>query len=132
MCFFCPAFVMPLCASVYLCLVVTCWGRADLLLSFVVSYCEFITFLLVSWVRYGTYLYRFLIFAPILTLLVSIAKQAGLNIILREIQKTGFLKSQPIWNPCNMYRLPTPLYEQIKTRTVTFISKHLFRKGKNV
>ena len=24
-------FVMPLCASVYLCLVVTCWERADLL-----------------------------------------------------------------------------------------------------
>ena len=32
---FCPlsyfAFVIPLCASVYLCLVVTCWERADLL-----------------------------------------------------------------------------------------------------
>ena len=33
MCFFCLAFVMPLCASVYmtLCLVVNCWERADLL-----------------------------------------------------------------------------------------------------
>ena len=32
--FFCLMFVMhndPLCASVYLCLVVTCWERADLL-----------------------------------------------------------------------------------------------------
>ena len=29
--FFCLVFVMPLCASVYLCLVVTCWERADLL-----------------------------------------------------------------------------------------------------
>ena len=29
--FFCLAFVMPLCVSVYLCLVVTCWERADLL-----------------------------------------------------------------------------------------------------
>ena len=28
---FLPAFVMPLCASVYLGLVVTCWERADLL-----------------------------------------------------------------------------------------------------
>ena len=27
----CLAFVMPLCASVYLCLVVTCWEKADLL-----------------------------------------------------------------------------------------------------
>ena len=29
--FFCLVFVMPLCASVYLCLVVICWERADLL-----------------------------------------------------------------------------------------------------
>ena len=29
--FFYLVFVMPLCASVYLCLVVTCWKRADLL-----------------------------------------------------------------------------------------------------
>ena len=29
--FFCLVFVRPLCASVYLCLVVTCWERADLL-----------------------------------------------------------------------------------------------------
>ena len=28
--FFCPVLVMPLYASVYLCLVVTCWERADL------------------------------------------------------------------------------------------------------
>ena len=28
---FCLVFVMPLCVSVYLCLVVTCWERADLL-----------------------------------------------------------------------------------------------------
>ena len=31
LCFFCLAFAMPLCASVYMCLVVTCWERADLL-----------------------------------------------------------------------------------------------------
>ena len=29
--FFCLVFVMPLCASVYMCFVVTCWERADLL-----------------------------------------------------------------------------------------------------
>ena len=29
--FFCIVFAMPLCASVYMCLVVTCWERADLL-----------------------------------------------------------------------------------------------------
>ena len=29
--FFCLAFAMPLCVSVYMCIVVTCWERADLL-----------------------------------------------------------------------------------------------------
>ena len=28
--FFCPVFAMPLCASVYMNLEVTCWERADL------------------------------------------------------------------------------------------------------
>ena len=37
-------------------------------LSFVVPNCEFVTFPLVSWVRCGTWLYRYLIFAPLLTL----------------------------------------------------------------
>ena len=31
LCYFCLIFVMPSCASVYWCLVVTCWKRADLL-----------------------------------------------------------------------------------------------------
>ena len=30
LCLFCLVFAMPLCASVYMCLVVTCWERADL------------------------------------------------------------------------------------------------------
>ena len=34
---FCLVFAMSLCASVYMCFVVTCWERADLLLSFEVS-----------------------------------------------------------------------------------------------
>ena len=39
--------------------------------SFPVSSCELVTFPLVSWVRCGTWLYRFLIFAPLLTLTSS-------------------------------------------------------------
>ena len=31
LCFFCPVFAMPLCAPVYMCHVVTCMERADLL-----------------------------------------------------------------------------------------------------
>ena len=71
--FFCLVFAVSLCASVKLCLVVTCWERAGLLalvcallspagkglaswLSFVVSTCncEFAAFPLVSWVMFGT------------------------------------------------------------------------------
>ena len=65
---FCLVFAMSLCASVYMCFVVTCWERADLLALICGVYCEFVTFPLISWVRCGTCLYRFLIFAPLLTL----------------------------------------------------------------
>ena len=60
--------LLCLCASVYMCFVVTCWERADLLALVCGVFCEFVTFPLVSWVRCGTWLYRFLIFAPLLTL----------------------------------------------------------------
>ena len=65
---FCLVFAMSLCASVYVCFVVTCWERADLLALVCGVFCEFVTFPLVPWVRCGTCLYRFLIFAPLLTL----------------------------------------------------------------
>ena len=42
------------CASVYMCFVVTCWERADLLALVCGVFCEFVTFPLVSWVRCGT------------------------------------------------------------------------------
>ena len=42
-------------------------------LSFVVSNCEFVTFPLVSWVR----LYRFLIFAPLLTSILEFKNEYG-------------------------------------------------------
>ena len=43
--FFCIVFALPLWASVFMCLVVTCWTSW---LSYVVSNCEFVTFPLVS------------------------------------------------------------------------------------
>ena len=50
----CLVFAMSLCASVYMCFVVTCWERADLLALVCGVFCEFVTFPLVSWVRCGT------------------------------------------------------------------------------
>ena len=51
---FCLVFAMSLCAYVNMCFVVTCWERADLLALVFGVYYEFVTFLLVSWVRCGT------------------------------------------------------------------------------
>ena len=50
---FCLVFAMSLCASVYMCFVVTCWERADHLALVCGVYCKFVTFPLVSWVRCG-------------------------------------------------------------------------------
>ena len=74
------SFVDLLCFCSVLCLLCLCarlfscglWSPAGKgltsWLSFVVSNCEFVTFQLVSWVTCCTWLYRFLIFAPLLTL----------------------------------------------------------------
>ena len=70
LCFCSDLCLLCLCASVYMCFVVTCWERADLLALVCGVFCEFVTFPLVSWVRCGTWLYWFLIFAPLLTLLM--------------------------------------------------------------
>ena len=64
---FCLVFAMSLCASFYMALWSLAGKGLTSWLSFVVSHCEFVTFPLVSWVRCGTWLYRFLIFAPLLT-----------------------------------------------------------------
>ena len=60
--------LLCLCACLYICALWSPAGKGlTSWLSFVVSKCEFVTFPLVAWVRCGTGLYRFLIFAPLLT-----------------------------------------------------------------
>ena len=55
----------------YLCHVVTCWDRSDLLaLLYVVFFFVFVTFHVVFWVRCGIK-YRFLIFTFFLTLIAT-------------------------------------------------------------
>ena len=64
--FFSALCLLCLCARLFICAL---WSPAGIeltsWLSFVVSNCEFVTFPLV---RFGTWLYQFLIFAPLLTL----------------------------------------------------------------
>ena len=67
--FFSVLCLLCLCERLFICALWSPAGKGLISwLSFVVSNCEFVTFPLVSWVRCGTWLYRFLIFAPLLTL----------------------------------------------------------------
>ena len=63
LCFCSVLCLLCLCAHLFICAL----ERADLLALVCGVCCEFVTFPLVSWVRCGTWLYRFLIFAPLLT-----------------------------------------------------------------
>ena len=73
--FFCGCFMvffvlslLCLCVRLFICALWSPAGKGlTSWLSFVVSDCEFVTFPLESWVRCGTWLYLFLIFAPLLT-----------------------------------------------------------------
>ena len=64
--------LLCLCARLFICALWSPAGKGlTSWLSFVVSNCEFVTFPLVSWVRCGTWLYRFLIFHPYLLCLIN-------------------------------------------------------------
>ena len=70
LCFCCVLCLLCLYARLFICALWSPAGKGlTSWLSFVVSNCEFVTFPLVSWVRCGTWLYLFLIFAPLLTLI---------------------------------------------------------------
>ena len=70
--FFSILCLLCLCAPLFKCALWSPAGRGlASWLSFVVSHCEFVASPLVSWVRCGTWLYRFLIVAPLLTFITS-------------------------------------------------------------
>ena len=117
---FCLVFAMSLCASVYVCFVVTCWERADLLALVCSVYCEFVTFPLVSWVRFGTWLYRWLIFATLLSMTISLNNilyrwrlVAILDLVIWDyswtcgishLYKSSACMRGPVWNiPCDIH-----------------------------
>ena len=78
-------------------------------LSFVVYKCEFVTFPLVFWVRCGTWLYQFLIFAPLLTLgdllprLFQLSRSMDMMALTCDVSWftcIGEMKSAIFWNLC--------------------------------
>ena len=77
LCFCSVLCLLCLCVRLFICALWSPAGKGlTSWLSFVVSNCEFVTFLLVSWVGCGTWLYRLLIFAPLL-ILISISTAAA-------------------------------------------------------
>ena len=83
LCFCSVLCLLCLCARLFICAL---WSPAEKgltpWLSFVVSNCEFVTFPLVSLGRCGTWLYRFLIFAPLLTFTLASSVQ-GVPVIFK-------------------------------------------------
>ena len=80
--------LLCLCARLFLCALWSPAGKGlTPWLSFVVSNCEFVTFPLVFWVKCGTWLYRLLIFAPLLTLIYHHPDM--LNSMVRRESRTG-------------------------------------------
>ena len=80
LCFCSVLCLLCLCARLVICALWSPAGKGlTSWLSPVVSNCEVVTFPLVSWVRCGTWLYRFLIFAPLLTLTLASQKQFYIN-----------------------------------------------------
>ena len=70
--FFSVSCLQCLCARLFICALWSTAGKGLISwLSFVVSYFEFVTLPLVSCVRCGTGLYRFPIFAPLLTFIYA-------------------------------------------------------------
>ena len=77
LCFFSVLHLLCLCTCLFLCALWSPAGKGlTSWLLFVVSNCEFVTFPLVSLVRCGTLLYRFLIFASLLSLMVTKSEAA--------------------------------------------------------
>ena len=73
LCFCSVLCLLCLCARLFICALWSPAGKGlASWLSFVVSSCEFVTYSLVSWVGCGAWLYRLLIFAPLLTFLTSV------------------------------------------------------------
>ena len=76
LCYFCLVFVSLSSASIYWCLVVTCWERAGLLAFVCDVFLWSCHYPLVSRVRFGAWLYRFLIYALFITLIYRLSESS--------------------------------------------------------
>ena len=100
LCFCSVLCLLCLCACLFICAMWSPAKKKGLTswLSLVLSSCEFVTFPLVSWIRCGTWLYRFLIFAPVLTL-VAVTTRGSVLFCSSAIWRpeVTFLLTVPRW-----------------------------------
>ena len=83
--------LLCLCTRLFICALWSPAGKGlTSWLSFVVSYCEFVTFPLVSWVRCGTWLHRLLFFASFLTLVILQPKWIDTRYLVYRTPPTVF------------------------------------------
>ena len=113
LCFCSVLCLLCFCARLFICALWSPAGKGlTSWLSFVVSNCEFVTFPLVSWVRCGTWLYRFLIFAPLLTFINRLCCFQLLQVLFPKNQ--GFLFRLFIsFTSVRKYRLLAPEFRDL-------------------
>ena len=145
LCFFSVLCLLCLCTRLFICALWSPAGKGlTSWLSFVMSYCEFVTFPLVSWVRYGTWLYRFLIFAPLLILWPSLwwqkevyefAGQCTMHLVVfilllqlvlnTKLPKLCFWRSRWMWSTQTaIVLLPLCLEDVSKSLYLTLTENH--------
>ena len=94
--------------------------------SFVMSNCDVVTFPLVSWVRCGALLYRFLIFALFLTLKVHVY----VNFDLRRIKNwTSVFSTYSPWNGTQIITVTCISKEicfEVKVGKIPYACNHYF------
>ena len=109
--------LLCLCARLFICALWSPAGKGlTSWLSFVVSNWEFVTFPLVSWVRCSTWLYRFLIFAPLLTLQILCMYVATFhcpNAILDQWRGEEEKHIKLNWKTCFNFKLTNVTYLSI-------------------
>ena len=143
LCFCSVLCLLCLCVRLFICALWSPAGKGlTSWLLFVVSNCKFITFPLVSWVRCGTWLYRFQIFAPLLTLSLSdvvfimlinvkmptivciLTFMSRINFVLSWVERRkSFITSGPVWSwscCCNTDTHKTQLAQQPSFASLRF------------
>ena len=88
------------------------------------SYCEFVTLPLVSWVRCGTWLYRFLIFAPLLTMITNTKFSNGPSIFSNPI-----CYSWSRWHQVLCYRYCSYVGSHLTSNFTLYLNSRWLKSG---